>query len=137
MTNLNNKAKPKWILVVVVKCRHRAIVLLQSDKHFFCDVCLLCLMTKKTVMDVTFWIMDVTVCNQWCQKCKFPVPSFFPTKTLTWKVRVICSSYHCYRSNVILHKVSDFAHLFLCVCFQASLNCNFAEPPKPSYKNYR
>ena len=47
MTNLNNKAKPKWILVVVVKCRHRAIVLLQSDKHFFCDVCLLCLMTKK------------------------------------------------------------------------------------------
>ena len=28
MTNLNNKAKPKWILVVVVKCRHRPIVLL-------------------------------------------------------------------------------------------------------------
>ena len=28
LTNLNNKAKPKWILVVVVKYRHRAIVLL-------------------------------------------------------------------------------------------------------------
>ena len=32
LTNLNNKAKPKWILVVVVKYRHRAIVL------FFCTV---------------------------------------------------------------------------------------------------
>ena len=29
-------------------------------------------------------------------------------------------------------------YLCVCVCvFQASLNCNFAEPPKPSYKNYR
>ena len=33
-------------------------------------------------MDVTFWIMDVTVCKkdeEISQKCKFPVPSFFPT----------------------------------------------------------
>ena len=28
LTNLNNKANPKWILVVAVKYRHRAIVLL-------------------------------------------------------------------------------------------------------------
>ena len=38
LTNLNNKAKPKWIQVVVVKYRHRVIVLLvdkrSSDGHF-------------------------------------------------------------------------------------------------------
>ena len=37
LTNLNNKAKPKWILVVVVKYRHRAIVLFvysRSTKEF-------------------------------------------------------------------------------------------------------
>ena len=33
LTNLNNKAKPKWILVVVVKYRHRAIVLLVGIHH--------------------------------------------------------------------------------------------------------
>ena len=32
MTNLNNKANPKWILVVVVKYRHRAIVLSTMNK---------------------------------------------------------------------------------------------------------
>ena len=32
LTNLNNKAKPKWILVVVVKYRHRAIVLLPASQ---------------------------------------------------------------------------------------------------------
>ena len=30
LTNLNNKAKPKWILVVVVKYRHRAIAILTN-----------------------------------------------------------------------------------------------------------
>ena len=36
LTNLNNKEKPKWILVVVVKYRHRAIVLLPCEQrlHF-------------------------------------------------------------------------------------------------------
>ena len=32
LTNLNNKAKPKLILVVVVKYRHRVIVLLYTEK---------------------------------------------------------------------------------------------------------
>ena len=36
MTNLNNKAKPNWILVVVVKCRHRAIVLFPF--HFYANL---------------------------------------------------------------------------------------------------
>ena len=33
LENLNNKAKTKWILVVVVKYRHRAIVLLASGQE--------------------------------------------------------------------------------------------------------
>ena len=35
LTNLNNKAKPKWILVVLVKYRHRAIVLLPLPLNFY------------------------------------------------------------------------------------------------------
>ena len=38
------------------------ILQLQSDKYLFCDVCLLCLMTKHC--HVTFWIFDVTVCKK-------------------------------------------------------------------------
>ena len=57
LTNLNNKAKPQWILVVVVKYRHRAIVLLQSRFYgnLFCR--------KASTRWVETWARDTVRCH--------------------------------------------------------------------------
>ena len=65
MTNLNKKAKTKWILVVVGKCRHRENGLLQYLTTYLCRSQLLLLEGTrfKTLHLLSFLIMYI---RSWC-----------------------------------------------------------------------